>query len=66
MQHAQQATQTVVGENADLTARVRELCQQLANERAQLCHMTSDKVELAQRLHVSAQNYVSVLKYFFF
>ena len=54
VQRANHAMNLIIQENADLLGRVRELRQDLLRERAQLCQLTSDKVEAEQQLHVSS------------
>lgn len=53
LQRLQAALDSVVSENAELLDKVRQLHQQLANERSLLCQTTADKIDVEHKLHVS-------------
>ncbi|ELT90851.1 hypothetical protein CAPTEDRAFT_226966 [Capitella teleta] len=52
IQKSHSQIEALVNENAELTSKVRETRQELVKERSQVCQLTSDKVEVMQRLHV--------------
>ena len=43
----------LVRDNTELGARLREMRQEMVEERAQVCQLAADKVDVEQLLHVS-------------